>query len=363
MRDLTSTRPLSAISRNCASVRVANLPIPRAPGVLPFESMKRRDFITLLGATMAWPLAARAQEPPKVAKIGFLYPGPVAVATSRVQALLEGLRTVGYRTPEQIALVLRTADGDASRLAPLAAEIIASEVNVIFGSGSAAVQALRSATVTIPIIALDLESDPVAAGMAASFAHPGGNITGLFFDFPDFTPKWLEFLKEATPQLSKVAVLWDPATAPIQLKAVENAAELLRLKLEILEVSTRLEFDQAFLTARQRNADALLMLSSAVFSINVRPAAELALRYRLPAITLFPDFARVGGLMAYGPNILDTFRESGVMVGKVLTGTPPADLPIQLPTTFELVVNLQTAKALGITIPTSILVRASEVIE
>jgi putative ABC transport system substrate-binding protein len=325
--------------------------------------MRRRDFISVLAGAAAWPLAARAQQTGRRPTLGVVYPGPVAMAGPRMQALLDGLRTAGYGGPEQIEIVLRTTEGDPTRISPLVSEVIERKVDVILAIGSVMVQAFRPATRTIPIVALDLETDPVGSGLIPSLTRPGGNITGLFFDFPDFTTKWLELLKEAVPQLSRIAVLWDPATALTPRNAVGQAARSLSIRVDILEVRTRSDFEEAFVTAHQREADAALILSSPLIGANAQPLAELAIHYRLPAVTLFPDFARAGGLLAYGVNILDMYRQAGTMVAKVLQGRKPADLPIERPTKFEFVLNLRAAKRLGMEIPTSILLRADEVIE
>jgi putative tryptophan/tyrosine transport system substrate-binding protein len=322
--------------------------------------MRRREFITLLGGAASWPLVARAQQAPR---LGFLYPGPRQAAASRIEAMLNGLRTAGYSTPAQIELVVRVAESDPTRIAPMAAEIVGQNVDVISANGPAVLEAFRSATQTIPIVALDLESDPVGSGLVASLARPGGNITGIFLDFPEFTAKWLELLKENNPKLSRVTVLWDPATGRTQMKAVEQAAGSLSIQLDISEVRTPSDFDAAFASASRRGAGAVLMLSSPLISPNVQILADLAVRHNLPAITLFPDFARAGGLLAYGPNLLDMYRQTGLMAGKVLQGAKPAEMPIERPTKFELVLNLRTAKTLAISIPTSILLRADEVIE
>ncbi len=328
------------------------------------SGMRRREFMMLLGgAAAAWPLAVHAQQAGKVPRVGMLYPGPQAAVAVRVEAMMNGLRASGYLSPAQVELTLRVADGDPARIAPMVSEIVRSNVDVIFANGPEVLQAFRSENTTIPIVAMDLESDPVENGTVASLAHPGGTITGLFLAFPDFTTKWLELLKETIPQLTMVAVLWDPATGTMQKTAIEHAAKSLDLKLDILEVRIPADFGGAFVAAKERRAGAVLMLSSPLFGSSVRPAAELALHEHLPAVTLFPDFARAGGLMAYGPNLLDMYRQSGIIIGKVLQGKKPADLPIERPTQFELVVNLRTAKALGITIPTSILLLANEVIE
>jgi putative tryptophan/tyrosine transport system substrate-binding protein len=209
----------------------------------------------------------------------------------------------------------------------------------------------------------DLESDPVDTGWAVSLAHPGGNITGVFMVFPDFASKWLELLKDTLPQLSHVAVLWDSSTGLFQKKAIEDAAQGSKIALEIMEVRTPSDLDGAFNSAKRGGAESVVMLSSPLISANVRKEAELAILHNLPVITLFPDFARAGGLMAYGPNLLGAIRDAGGMIAKVLQGRQPADLPIQRPTKFELVINLKTAKALGLTLPNTILALADEAIE
>jgi putative ABC transport system substrate-binding protein len=326
------------------------------------DQVKRREFITLLGGAAAWPMAARAQMARRP-KVGIVYPGPSAMAGPRVEALLNGLRGAGYGGPEQIELVLRVTGGDPARTAPLAAEVIDRQVDVILAIGSVMVEVFRQMTRTIPIVALDLESDPVGSGLVASLARPGGNITGVFFDFPDFTKKWLELLKEAIPRLQRIAVLWDPATARAPRNAVEQGANALSLQLDLIEVRNRTEFEDAFEQASRRAMDAVLMLSSPLIGANAQPLAELALHHRIPAVTLFPDFARAGGLLAYGVNLLEMYRQTGVIVGKVLKGAKPSELPIERPTKFELVLNLRTAKRLGVDVPTGLLLRADEVIE
>jgi putative ABC transport system substrate-binding protein len=212
-------------------------------------------------------------------------------------------------------------------------------------------------------VAIDLETDPVASGVAASLAHPGGNVTGVFLDFPDFTAKWIELLVESNAKLSQVAALWDPITGPVQVESVKKAADSLNIKLEVLEVRRPSDFEGAFSLAIQRGAGAITMLSSPLISANVQMLAELSINHRVPAITLFPDFARTGGLLAYGPNVLGLFRRVGILAGNVLRGARPADLPIERPTKFELVLNLRTAATLGVSIPPSLLLRADEVIE
>jgi putative ABC transport system substrate-binding protein len=325
--------------------------------------MRRREFITLVGGVAAWPLAARAQQVPEVPRVGFVYPGSKAAAVTRIEAITSGLRVSGYAAPAQVELVARTADGDPTRIAPLVEEILAKNVNVIIANGPPVLHVARSATRTVPIVAIDLETDPVAIGVAASLARPGGNITGVFLDFPDFTAKWIELLVESNPKLSRAAALWDPVTGPVQVESVKKAAESLNIELDILETRRPADFEGAFLIAIQRGAGAMAMLSSPLISSNVKMLAELSVGHRIPAITLFPDFARTGGLLAYGPNLLGLYRRVGVLAGNVLRGANPADLPIERPTKFELVLNLRTAEVMAISIPASLLLRADEVIE
>jgi putative ABC transport system substrate-binding protein len=325
--------------------------------------MRRREFITLLGGAAAWPFAARAQQSTQPAKIGVLYPGLASTLPSRLTAFREGLQAVGYREPDNVELVPRSADGDPARITLLAMELVERRVDVLVPVSSPAVKAARSVTTTIPIVAFDLESDPIGSGLINSFSRPGGQVTGVFFDFPEFGKKWLELLKEAMPQLSSVAVLWDPATDPMQKSAVEIAGKELNVKLEIMEVPGLPYLDDSILAASSKGVDAILMLSSPVFGTNPERVAGLTVGTRLPAVTLFPDFARAGGLMAYGVHPINIFRQGAAIVAKVLRGSKPAEVPAELPTKFELVVNLKTAKRLGIVFPTSILLRATEVIE
>jgi len=210
---------------------------------------------------------------------------------------------------------------------------------------------------------MDLESDPVADGWATSLAHPGGNVTGVFLDLPGFSAKTLQLLREAVPGLSKVAVFWFPASGPRQLEAVRSAAAALQLTLEVFEVGRPSEFEGAFQAAAKSKASGALILSAPLFVGNPQILADLALVNRLPAISIFPNFAQKGGLMAYGPDLLELYPQAGVMTRKLLQGASAADLPIERPTRFKLIANLKTANALGVTLPTSILLSAHGVIE
>ncbi|MGA8315405.1 MAG: ABC transporter substrate-binding protein [Bradyrhizobium sp.] len=224
-------------------------------------------------------------------------------------------------------------------------------------------RAAHAATTSIPILTFDLEIDPVEAGLVSSLAHPGGNVTGMFLDFPEFGTTWLGLLKQAIPALASIVVLWDPSTSTVQTKAVIAAAQRLGVKVEILQVKTPAELGAVFEAASAHKPDGLLMLSSPIMGIYAKQCADLALAHHLPAISLFSAFTRAGGLMSYGPDVSDLYREVGVMAGKVLKGTKPADLPTERPSRFEMLVNLKTAKALNLDIPDTLLVRASEVIE
>ncbi len=325
--------------------------------------MKRRDAIKLLGAaaaSQAWPVSGHGQARKK--KIGFLYPGLSGPGNTRLQAFREGLRAAGWDNG-QIAIEARFAESVAARNAALAEELIAVKVDVLVPISFLCVDAARALTKTVPIVAFDLESDPVGRGIAATLSRPGGNVTGVFFDYPDFSTKWMELLKETIPRLSKIVVMRDPASTSPQLKGIETVAASMAVQLNLVEVRSLTEFDTAFRSVSEARPDALLILSSPLFGTSPARVAELTSRYRLPTITLFPEFARAGGLMAYGVDLLGAFRQTGGMVGKVLSGAKPAELPIERPTKFELVVNAKTAKSFGIELPTSILLRADEVIE
>jgi putative ABC transport system substrate-binding protein len=323
--------------------------------------MMRRQFITLLSGAVAWPLAVRAQS--KTAfQVGVLYPGLQAAMDSRIAAIQSGLRAGGLRT-DQFEILPRTTDGNPAMLSPMAADLVARNVDLICAQSSAAVRAARAVTTGIPIVAIDLETNPIDEGFVSSHARPGGNITGVFFDFPDFSKKWLEVLKETLPRLTKVAVLWDPAVSSYQVRAVETAAQSLGFTLALLEVRRPNELEPAFESIVQKGAGAVVMLASTVIGSATKLLADLALKHRLPAITPFAEFAQNGGLMSYGPNLLGVVRQQGIIAAKVLLGANPAVTPIETPTKFEFVLNLKTANALDLTIPAVVLLRADEVIE
>jgi putative ABC transport system substrate-binding protein len=262
-----------------------------------------------------------------------------------------------------IEIVIRVADGDLSRLPALATDLVNHRVEGILAAGPPAVQAASKATASIPVIAVDLESDPVASGLVASLARPGGNVTGVFLDFPDFSAKCLQLLVEAIPTLTEVGVLWDPTTGSLQLDTVEAAAGQFGIRVQVLEARRVADIVEAFSTLDRSRIRGVLVLSSPLFGGNPQMVAELAIRGNVSTISLFPDIAIEGGLLAYGPNIQGLYRQAGAMARKVLQGTRAADLPAERPTRFQLVANLKTAKAIGVELPTSILLRADEVIE
>src|SRR5262245_4969692 len=326
--------------------------------------MRRRQFISVLGGAAAWPIGAPIsafgqQQAATNPRIGFLYGGVSEGLALRVNQFLEGVRNVERH---RIQLVSRVAEGNPSRLPALATEIVAQKVDVFFAAGPAAVRAAYSVAQG-PVVGLDLETDPVQSGLVSSLSRPGGNLTGVFFDFPDFSTKWLELLREVLPRLSRLAVLWDPSTGTIQLNAVEKAATAMGLSLQVIKLEEAANLPEAVRTAKSGNAEALLLLSSPMFGSHPATSARIALENRFPAITMFPEFAQSGGLMAYGPNIGELYRQSGVMVAKVLGGALPADLPIERPARFQLVINLKTAKVLDLDLPWFLQQRADEVIE
>src|SRR5712691_9946602 len=269
--------------------------------------MNRRAFLCgLTFGTLFAPHAADGQQVAQVPRIGFLHPGSLTPERSRyLDAFRQGLRDGSYVEGQNITIAYRWAESREERLPDLAAELIRLRVHVLLAVAPSAVNAARNATTTIPIVAVDLETDPVASGLVASLARPGGNLTGVFFDFPDFAGKWVELLKEVAPQISRVAVVWDPRTGPVQMRAVEAAARALGLQLHTQEVRGPDGFEGACRAATEGHAGALLALSSPLVNTNLKRIAGCALRNRLPATTLYTDFAQEGGLMAYGPNLPD----------------------------------------------------------
>jgi ABC-type uncharacterized transport system substrate-binding protein len=326
--------------------------------------IQRRRFLLSASALLVAPFAAEAQQAGKMWRIGVLRPGPDdAVFRQNFDPFRHALRELQFTEGTNLSIEYRVRPGKSEEILAFANDLVRAKVDAILAIAPAGVSAAAKATTSIPIVAVDLESDPIAKRFAASLARPGGNITGLFLDFPELGGKWVQLLKEANPKLARVAVLWDPATGPTLLKGTEAAGSSMGVKLLRLEARSAAEFARAFESAAMQKAEALLALSSPVFASARKEIAELAVKHRLPAIMPFPNFADEGGLMAYGPHLTSMFRQAGGVMAKVLQGARPGEIPIERPTRFELAVNLKTAGVLGITIPQLLLVRADRVIE
>jgi putative tryptophan/tyrosine transport system substrate-binding protein len=310
---------------------------------------------------VAGPLGAQTQRVPTVSRVGVLYPGGSAPLSHRMEAFRQGLREFGFVEGTNISIEIRHADGSSDRLASMAAELVRREVRVIATSGDFATRVVQQATTTIPIVAFT--DDLVGAGLVASYARPGGNTTGISILAPELNAKRLQLLKEMSPGIARVAVLWDPATGAAQLKAMEGVSRSLGVQLLILEVRGPNDLDGAFTTARNERAAAVNVLASPLLASFSHKIIDLAANNRLPAIYQWREHAEAGGLMSYGPILLDTWRQTGLLVGKVLRGAKPSDLPIEEPTNFELVINLKTATALGLRVSPSLLSRADQVIQ
>ena len=306
--------------------------------------------------------AADAQQPASPRRIGVLLVG-FSPESKEAQAFRQGLRDAGYAEGRDVVIEWRSANGDYDRVPELAADLVQRKVDVIVVDSTLATQAVKRATSTIPIV-MALVADPVGSGLVASLAHPGGNVTGLSMMMADLSAKRLQLLKEAIPRLTRVAVLWNPDT-PYHPKVIEElkaVAPSLSIELSFVSARTPEEIGPAFSAVSRAHAQALYVIEDAFFFTHRTTLLKLASKARLPVIYGERHFADEGGLMSYGPNFGDLFRRSAGYVDKILKGAKPGDLPIEQPTKFELVVNLKTAKALGITIPESILLRADEVI-
>ena len=323
--------------------------------------MKRRQFITLLGGAAAWPLAARAQQVESTPRIGLLWPGDAPPASPRMESFRQGLCALGFVDGQNVAIELRYAQRGPQQLPELAAELVRLKVDVIFASGDFAPKVAQQATETIPIVAIS--DDILGARIVASLSRPGGNTTGLTILSPELSAKRLEVLRDIIPALSRVTALWDPTTGASQVTMTTSAALSLNLKLQVLEVRRREDVAGVVRAARNSQAEALNVFSSPILASLHREIIAFAAEYRLPAIYQWKEHAEAGGLISYGPSLAAMWRQSAIMVAKVLKGVKPADLPVEQPTKFELAVNLRTAKSLDLTIPPSVLLRADEVIE
>jgi len=328
--------------------------------------MRRREFSTLLGgaatASTVWPFASRAQQK-ATPVIGYLGVGAPGTSASNVAALRQGLSETGYVEGQNLTIEYRWAEGRYDRLPAFAADLVGRKVDVIVAGAPPAAHAAKNATSTIPIVFTS--GDAVGDGLAASLARPGGNLTGVSFLTVDLHPKRFELLSELVPQARVIALLVNPNVPATErvTPAVQEAARPNGVQLLILKASTESEIDAAFAALVQRQAGALVSSSNPFFYYRREQIVALAARHAVPAIYEVREYATAGGLISYGPSFRAAFRQVGIYTGKILKGANPADLPVVQPTTFELVVNLKTAKALGLTIPPSILSRADEVIE
>jgi putative tryptophan/tyrosine transport system substrate-binding protein len=324
-------------------------------GVLP---------ILFVVALLAVAVIAEAQQPAKINRIGYLDAVSLSVNAARVEAFRQSLRKLGYVEGKNIFIEWRSADGKLDRLPARAAELVHLKVDIIVTGGRSATRAAKEATSTIPIV-MTQETDPVANGFVASLARPGGNITGLSTLAPELSGKQLELMKEIIPKLSRVAVFGSstsPGNAQL-LTEVELAARAFKVQLQYLDVLDPKDIETAFRAASNGRVDGVLVLNSAVFSSRRTQLVDLALKSRLPAIYWSSDFVEDGGLMTYSTSVTDLNRRAATYVDKILKGAKPTDLPVEQPTKFELVINLKTAKQIGLTIPPNVLARADRVIK
>ena len=322
--------------------------------------MRRIGLAVVLALSlMLAPLLVEAQQAGKVYRIGVLGPTPISQVTD--EAFKQGLAEFGYQNSRNLVIEYRHGEGE--RLSVLAGDLVRLNVDVIYARGPAAVVAAQHATRTIPVVAIDLESDPVAMGFVKGLGQPGGNITGVFLDLPELAGKQLQLLKESIPEFSRVAVLGDPVLNGPQFRATETAARALGIEVQRHEVRVVKDFDRALDAARRGRAGAVLILSSPLLYRHTTQFGGLISEKRIPAVSMFAEFVEAGALLAYGPSVPEATRRCGSYVGKILQGSKPSEMPIERPQTFQLAVNLKTAKALGLTIPQSVLGRADQIIE
>jgi putative ABC transport system substrate-binding protein len=322
--------------------------------------MRRRDFITLVGnAAAILPFKAYAQQANKLPKVCSLQ----SSRNENFDAFIEGLREAGYIDHQNVEMEHRFYQGAMDRMEGFANELVGLECNVILATAPYAIRALTRATNVIPIVGVDLESDPVENGWAKSLARPGGNVTGVFLDLPGLGGKQIEVLRDAVPTLSSLAVLWDASIGTVQFRATQAAADEAKIMLQSLPIRSVSDIKDVFEHASNAQVHGLVVLSSPLIFNQLSHVADLALKARLPTISLFTSLPRVGGLIAYGPSLLSMQKQSATYIARVLSGAKVGELPIERPSKFELVINLKTASALGLTIPPRLLVRADEVIE
>jgi putative ABC transport system substrate-binding protein len=327
---------------------------------------RRRFLQTSLAGALGAPVAAEAQQPGKLYRIGYLNPNPAPSVSSppfRTTAFADRLKDLGWVEGQNAKFEYRYGERDEVKLRSAAMELVRLGVDVIVAISSSSLKVARAATGSIPIVAIDLESDPVASGLANSISRPGRNVTGLFLDLPELNGKRLQLLRELAPGLTHVAVLWDPSQDPVPLKAAEDAARTMNLLIQPTPVRDPGDFRQALGTAAAQGSHAIMVIQSPMLDVHDRDIADLAIQHRLPSIALFRRFTESGGLMSYGPDLSALFGQAADYVDRILKGATPGALPIQRPARFELVINRKTAKALGLTIPPSLLARADQVIE
>jgi putative ABC transport system substrate-binding protein len=326
--------------------------------------INRRDFVTLLGgAAVAWPLAARAQQAGKLPTIGFLGASTPSTATPWTAAFVQRLRELGWIENRTVAIEFRWADGRRERLAEIAAEFVQLKVDVIVAQGTQSVVAAKQATTVIPIV-FPVAGDPVGAGLVASLARPGGNVTGLSLQFTDLAGKRLELLREVVPGLRRLAILADVGSAGVMLEMGEVQATARTLGLEVVPLEIRRAEDIApAFEALKGRAEALYVCSDPLVNTNRVRINTLALGALLPTMHGLREYVEAGGLLSYGPNLPDLFRRAADFVDKILRGAKPGDIPVEQPTKFDLVLNLITARALGLTVPPTLLARADQAIE
>ncbi len=328
--------------------------------------MNRRDTVLALAALGAAPLATYAQQARRIPVIGFLDPrsaGANAAANSAYGALRAGLRANGYIEGETIRIEARWAQGKPEALPGLAQELIQQKVDIIVAVSLPSIMAAKAATADLPIVATELQIDPVASGLVESLRRPGGNITGLFLNHADLAAKWLQLVKEIVPGARRIAVLRDATTGPYQIGAITAAAKTMAVSLQVLEFRDAAGIQGALNAGLKDRPEALVQLSSPLINAASKTIAGFLATHRLPGISPFRAFADNGGLLSYGPNLPIMFRGLAIYISKILKGAKAGDLPVEQPTHFEFIVNLKTARALGIKLPQTVLVRADEVIE
>ena len=326
--------------------------------------MNRRDTVVALLAIAAAPLAAHAQQAGKVYRIGMLETRSIVLNAANTDAFRQGLRELGYKEGQNLEIAYRSSDGRDERFPGLASELVRQKVDLIVTRGTPAALAAKNATGTIPVV-MAASGDPVASGIVTSLARPGGNVTGLTSGITESYPKRVELLGELVPRAKRIAAIFNMGnpSVPPQWSIVEASARSLGIEPQLLDVRRPEDLRKAFDAAAKHRAEALVVGLDSVTQANLRPIAELAAKQRLPSIYPAKDYANVGGMITYGSSDFDMYHRAATFVDKIFKGAKPTDLPVEQPTKFELVVNLKTAKALGLTIPKELLFRADRIIE